>query len=700
MSRACPDFERNAATTTNRLDKVYTLYIIVGAGDTMAISTFAGAKCVITGAASGIGQATARAAAEKGAVLFLTDVDGVALERTALEIQDRGGRVALHAPVDVTDLQAVRELGHRIHETHGPMDVVMNVAGVSVWGLVDVLEHRHWQRAIDVNLMGPIHVIETFVPEMIRSGRGGQLVNVSSAAGLLGLPWHAAYSASKFGLRGVSEVLRFDLARHDIGVTLVCPGAVDTRLVRSVEIPGIDMNHREVRQMRARFRDRAVTPAQAAKAILRGVEQDRYLVFTSLDIRVGYWLQRFFPPIYELIMHHLNDRFHRIASKAKTATSSMNISIAIIALLAAFTTACSDSDPVDMGGANSLGTDAATGGSTDADPGDPDDSATMGVETDVTGTDADGWQSTGMVADATGTGRDTDGSDTTDTDSDGSPLDGFACPGGVLGEGMNTIQVGDLERSLYLEFPTDMSGPIGVVFSWHGYNDPGSDGDAAGWRSAAEVDANADPSLPVVVVTPFDVDFDPPYGLDWQLDKGTAEENVDLALFEATLGCLNEQYDIDPTRVYSYGFSAGSVMTSLVHSAYPEIVSAVVCVSGMWFNDPVQVDMINLIPVDPMWPALDPSDVGTVLLTHGGPNDVTVLNIANLENMAQAAFPFLASAERVVVDCGHQSGHTLHPELSTESVMRFFADHRAGEPSPYVDEGLAGYPDSCTLRLP
>ena len=80
--------------------------------------------------------------------------------------------------------------------------------------------------------MGPIHVIETFVPPMVAAGRGGHLVNVSSAAGLVALPWHAAYSASKYGLRGLSEVLRFDLARHRIGVSVVVPGAVKTPLVQ------------------------------------------------------------------------------------------------------------------------------------------------------------------------------------------------------------------------------------------------------------------------------------------------------------------------------------------------------------------------------------------------------------------------------------------------------------------------------------
>jgi len=276
----------------------------------------------------------------------------------------------------------------------------------------------------------------------------------------------------------------------------------------------------------------------------------------------------------------------------------------------------------------------------------------------------------------------------------------FACPGGEITEGMNSVMVGTQMRQFHAQFPADMSGSIGVVFSWHGYNDPGSDGDGSGWRDADEVDANADPSNPVVVVTPVDIDIDIPNGLDWQLNAPTAETNVDLAFFEAMVGCLNEQYEIDSARVYSYGFSAGSVMSSLIHSAYPDLVTAIVAVSGMWFNDPAQVAMIQLISVGGSWPEIGPDDDGTVLLTHGGPNDVTVLGVANLENMAQAAFPFLAAANRVVIDCPHSGGHVLHPEITTDHVMKFFADHRGGQPSPYLDGTISGYPSSCTLRLP
>lgn len=261
-----------------------------------------GKRVLITGAASGIGRATALAAAREDAHLLLTDRNAGLLDAAAHEVRATGGSVVLAAPADVSDLSAVRSLAAAAHDAGGSVDVVMNIAGISAWGTVDKLEHRHWQSMVDVNLMGPIHVIESFVPEMIRAGRGGHLVNVSSAAGLIGMPWHAAYSASKFGLRGLSEVLRFDLRQHRIGVSLVCPGGVRTPLTETVEIAGIDQTGPRFARMQAHFRRRAVTPERAAAAILRGVHRNRYLVYTSRDIQAIHLLQRTCPPAYAALM--------------------------------------------------------------------------------------------------------------------------------------------------------------------------------------------------------------------------------------------------------------------------------------------------------------------------------------------------------------------------------------------------------------
>jgi NAD(P)-dependent dehydrogenase (short-subunit alcohol dehydrogenase family) len=251
-------------------------------------------------------------AAAKGAELFLTDIDQGRLDAAAEQIRGQGGTVRYARAADISDYDAVRSMAAEIHADAGPMDLVMNIAGISAWGTVRTLDHRHWRSMVEVNLMGPIHVIETFLPPMIEAGGGGYLVNVSSAAGLVGLPWHAAYSASKFGLRGVSEVLRFDLRRHGIGVSLVCPGAVDTPLTETVEIAGVDTGGAAFRRLRAGFRKSAASPEQAAAAILKGVRRNRYLVHTSTGVRLLYLLQRTFPPLYVLIMRLMNSVLHRV----------------------------------------------------------------------------------------------------------------------------------------------------------------------------------------------------------------------------------------------------------------------------------------------------------------------------------------------------------------------------------------------------
>lgn len=266
----------------------------------------------LTGAASGIGRATALAAAREGAALFLTDVNQQGLIDVVAEITGSGGDVAYAAPVDIADHDGVRAMAAEITADHGAMDVVMNIAGVASWGTITAMPHSTWQRVVDINLMGPISVLEYLVPPMIEAGRGGQVVNVSSAAGIIGMPWHAAYSASKFGLRGVSEVLRFDLARHRIGVTLVCPGGVDTGLTETVDIAGVDNTSPQFRKLQAHFKKRAVTPEQAAAAILRGVRRNRYWVYTSPDIRIAHLAQRYFPPGYVVAMKVMNT----VANKA------------------------------------------------------------------------------------------------------------------------------------------------------------------------------------------------------------------------------------------------------------------------------------------------------------------------------------------------------------------------------------------------
>jgi NAD(P)-dependent dehydrogenase (short-subunit alcohol dehydrogenase family) len=281
-------------------------------------SGFAGKRCFLTGAASGIGRATALKLAAEGAELFLTDRNGEGLAETVADARALGATVSAHRALDISNYDEVAAFAADIHGAHQAMDVVMNIAGVSTWGTVSHLTHQHWESMVSINLMGPIHVIETFVPPMVAAGRGGHLVNVSSAAGLVALPWHAAYSASKYGLRGLSEVLRFDLARHGIGVSVVVPGAVKTPLVQTVEIAGVDREHPQVRKWVDRFSGHAISPELVADKILRGVVRNRYLVYTSNDIRALYAFKRLAWWPYSVAMRRVNVIFTRALRPTKT----------------------------------------------------------------------------------------------------------------------------------------------------------------------------------------------------------------------------------------------------------------------------------------------------------------------------------------------------------------------------------------------
>jgi NAD(P)-dependent dehydrogenase (short-subunit alcohol dehydrogenase family) len=272
---------------------------------------FADKRVLVTGAASGIGRATALRLARHGAVLYLTDINGEGLAQTVADARAAGAHVAEHRALDIADHNEVAHFAADIHISHPAMDIVMNIAGISAWGTVEHLTHTHWRSMIDVNLMGPIHVIETFLPPMVAAGRGGQLVNVSSAAGLVALPWHAAYSASKYGLRGLSEVLRFDLARHRIGVSLVVPGAVNTPLVDSVQIAGVDRAHPKVQRLVTMFSGHAVSAEKVADKILDGITRNKFLIYTSADIRALYAFKRFAWLPYSFAMTRVNVAFTR-----------------------------------------------------------------------------------------------------------------------------------------------------------------------------------------------------------------------------------------------------------------------------------------------------------------------------------------------------------------------------------------------------
>jgi NAD(P)-dependent dehydrogenase (short-subunit alcohol dehydrogenase family) len=264
-----------------------------------------GTKVCITGAASGIGRATALALARMGARLFLADINQEGLDETSRMIRVECGDVGLCKAADISHFEEVKLFADEIHRDFGPMDVLINNAGIALFALVEDMDHAHWQKVINTNLWGPIHGIECFLKEMIRAKKG-HLVNISSTAGLTGAPWHAAYATAKWGLVGLSEVLRYDLMQHNINVSVICPGAVNTPMKHSAEILAVDRESGPVQKIIRRFEKHAISPERAAEIIIDAIEKNRFLVITSFDIKALYLLKRYCFPVYHFVLKYIS----------------------------------------------------------------------------------------------------------------------------------------------------------------------------------------------------------------------------------------------------------------------------------------------------------------------------------------------------------------------------------------------------------
>jgi 3-oxoacyl-[acyl-carrier protein] reductase len=180
---------------------------------------------VVTGAGSGIGAATAQKLASMGATVVLCGRRRSALDKTAAEIADGRAEVV---PCDLTQADAVEELAAHVNERHGRIDILVNNAGIrGAAGPLHELKPEDWDTIFTTNLRGAYLCIRSFTPLMIRSA-GGHIINISSLAGKNPLPNGAAYAASKWALNGLSYSIAEELRGHNIRVSVICPGSVNT----------------------------------------------------------------------------------------------------------------------------------------------------------------------------------------------------------------------------------------------------------------------------------------------------------------------------------------------------------------------------------------------------------------------------------------------------------------------------------------
>jgi NADP-dependent 3-hydroxy acid dehydrogenase YdfG len=224
-----------------------------------------GKVVVITGASSGLGEATARRLSSEGATVVLGARRKERIEALARELSANGGK-ATALVTDVTDSAQVKQLVDAAVESHGRVDVMLNNAGLMPQALLEKLQVAEWNQMIDVNLKGVLYGIAAALPYMVRQ-KAGHFIQVSSVAGHKVGPGFAVYAATKFGVRALSEGLRQEVKPYNIRTTVLSPGAVATELPNSVTDPDA------AARIKKYYADAAIPADSFARAVSFAISQ-------------------------------------------------------------------------------------------------------------------------------------------------------------------------------------------------------------------------------------------------------------------------------------------------------------------------------------------------------------------------------------------------------------------------------------------
>ncbi|MFQ5778248.1 MAG: SDR family oxidoreductase [Terriglobia bacterium] len=240
---------------------------------------------IVTGASEGIGAAIARLLAAEGARVVLAARSEEKLRALAATL---GEERALVVPTDVAEAAQVEQLVSRTVERFGGIDILVNNAGIGLYGRIREMEWEHFQRMWDVNFFGAVQLTRAALPHLCE--RRGVVVNISSVAGKISVPFIGGYCATKFALNALSTALRMELARTGVRVVVVCPGPVQTQFQSSAyrdsqDLPGV-FRRRTVR---------GVTAEQVARVTLRAVRRGRREVVVPWALRLLVGLRALFP---------------------------------------------------------------------------------------------------------------------------------------------------------------------------------------------------------------------------------------------------------------------------------------------------------------------------------------------------------------------------------------------------------------------
>lgn len=259
---------------------------------------------VVTGAAHGIGRALAQGLAQEGVHLALADIDKAKLEETAAVARQAGCLVTTHV-LDVGDAAAVAAFPDAVLEQHGKVDILINNAGVALFGAFSEITLEDLEWLIATNFWGTVRMTKAFMPAL-QSRPAAHIVNLSSIFGIIAPPGQTAYCASKFAVRGFSEALRHELHGSSVSLTVVHPGGIRTSIAKHARIAAAT-DAGQANAAVSQFDTLARTsPEAAARQIIAAIKLRKKRILIGADAHLLAMVQRVFPINY---WHRLNFRW-------------------------------------------------------------------------------------------------------------------------------------------------------------------------------------------------------------------------------------------------------------------------------------------------------------------------------------------------------------------------------------------------------
>jgi NAD(P)-dependent dehydrogenase (short-subunit alcohol dehydrogenase family) len=267
----------------------------------MAITDFKGKTVVVTGAASGIGRSTAIAFAREGARVVAADLRVEALEAVRKDIEVLGAE-CMPCAVDVASEDAMKAFAATVEERWGAPHILVNNAGIGYLGLFLESDLDHWKRVLDVNVMGVVHGCYFFLPMMIAAGGPRNVINVSSSAGNFPSPSMGAYAASKGAVSIWTEDLKMELVDTNVHVTVLCPGVVNTAIVRGHLGVSASVSDATLATMHQYYEREGCSPDVVARDVVKAVRLDRDIVLSGPKVAMAYYVRKVSVKLIRAIM--------------------------------------------------------------------------------------------------------------------------------------------------------------------------------------------------------------------------------------------------------------------------------------------------------------------------------------------------------------------------------------------------------------